>query len=286
MLLSIAVGAVPLYPVGLSMSIAEDARADGVELLVNSASLRRGSAAMVRAADERHISILSVRGVPRRRAASPERKLAEDASTVTFAATIPSCHVVTLQPPIANSNRSSQLDRWLSAMRDARASSANPRLSLALECRDPRHGDLEAQRRVDFDKLRHLAGEWDLDIALDITKAGGFDLERDGVLQRLLPRLTNVRMSDKVEFGRRPGRNGERHRRGSTVNPPDEVLVTLAALGYDGLLTLAWSPFALRAWWPWKARSLLTDAVQDTRAMLDVAQALSRAREKPRHPAV
>lgn len=251
--------------------------------------LRRGAEYYARLALERQIAVLSVHALIRYRGTSLARQIEEDCASIAFAAPIPSCSVVVLHAPLTGMRPSPELNRWLTAVTAARDGSANPDLRLGVENRADNHDGSPDDLLDDLDRLRRLAGEWDLDVTFDIAHAASRGIDLAAAVRTLAPRLVNVHLSDAGERSHRGGlRNGlfRDHRLPGTGRLPlARVMAELAGAGYDGLVTLEPSPASLRGWWPFSARRLMRDAVADTRALLAGAPLAPRSTVEPRYPA-
>jgi len=80
--------------------------------------------------------------------------------------------------------------------------------------------------------IRHLAEEWDLDVALDLTGPVPRDWEAEAAIMRLLPRLALVRISSELEDGL--------HNRSITAQSiAARSIAILADQGYSGPISLA-----------------------------------------------
>jgi sugar phosphate isomerase/epimerase len=286
---TIAVGALPFYPVGTTLNVARAAAADGVELLVTPSLLRRGAEQYAALALERQLPILSVHALLRYTGAALAQQTAEDCASIAFAAAIPTCEAVVVHPPLTGARPSPDLNRWLNAICAAREDSANPDLMIGLENRPENHDGSGEQLLDDLERLRRLAGEWDLGLTYDMAHAASRGVDVVEAVKLGAPRLVNVHLSDAGERSYRGGiRNGlfRDHRLPGTGSLPlAEVITALQRAGYDGLVTLEPSPASLRAWWPLAPRRLLRDAVADMRSLASGAPASTRTHAEPRFPA-
>ena len=107
--------------------------------------------------------------------------------------------------------------------------------------------------------IRHLAEEWDLDVALDLTGRLPRDWEAEAAIMRLLPRLALVRISHETGDGLT--------RASTTQSIAARSIAILADQGYSGpisLVSLA-HPFRslLAARGPGDADVMARDAVLD-----------------------
>ena len=286
---SVAVGALPCYPVSTTLEFARAAGADGAELLVTPSILRRGPEHYAALALARQLPILSVHALLRYTGAALAQQIAEDCASIAFATQIPTCDAVVVHAPLTGARPSSDLNRWLNAICTARDDSANPDLRIGIENRAENYDGSGHHLLDNLERLRHLAGEWNLDLTYDIAHAASRGVDVAGAVKLVAPRLANVHLSDAGEHSHHGGiRNGlfRDHRLPGTGSLPlAEVMAALRRAGYDGLVTLEPSPASLCAWWPFAARRLLRDAVADMRALASGVPAPSRIQVEPRFPA-
>lgn len=108
--------------------------------------------------------------------------------------------------------------------------------------------------------IRHLAEEWDLDVALDLTGHVPRDWEAEAAIIRLLPRLALIRMSPVIGEGVNP-------RSITTQSIAARSVAILADQGYSGSISLAPAarPFRSRfvARGPGVSEMMARDAVLD-----------------------
>lgn len=108
--------------------------------------------------------------------------------------------------------------------------------------------------------IRHLAEEWDLDVALDLTGRVPRDWEAEAAIMRLLPRLALVRISTEMA-------QGSYHRPVTGQSIATRSIAILADQGYSGSISLApmTHPFTslFLARTPGEADTITRDAVLD-----------------------
>jgi sugar phosphate isomerase/epimerase len=278
MLLSVAIGALPWYPLRSTLALARDAGADGVEVMLSPRSATTSGAALADRAAATGIPVLSIHAVLRYRRVTLRRKIEDDRASIRFAGSVAGCRALVLHPPLTGPGPSPELNRWLAAITAERLQ-VNPKLRLAIENRAENWDGVGPQHLDDLQRMRALAGEWDLDITLDLAHAASFGIDLIDALDTVAPRLINVHLSDVLDRRLRGGvRNGlfRDHRiPGSGRLPIAEVLARLRGNEYQGLVTLELSPVSLRAWWPTSARRLLREAVSDVCDAVPPEQGLS-----------
>jgi sugar phosphate isomerase/epimerase len=287
MRISVAVGALPGYPLKTTLAMASEARADGVELLPSAGLSRRDPAPVQRAADDAGVRVLSVHAVLRFRAIDLATKTEDDTASIRFAAGLRDCEVVVLHPPLTGPRPSSDLNRWLNAIvaeRDAH----RPELRLAIENRAENHDGIEPQLLDDLAVMRSIAGEWGIDVTLDLAHAASRGTHISDALDIAFPKLANLHLSDARPGTARGGiRNGlyrDHLLPGDGYLPIDSVLQRLTSTGYDGLVTIELSPVSLHAWWPPAARNRMRDAVETVRSLSHMTVSINRsdiASERP-----
>jgi sugar phosphate isomerase/epimerase len=270
MRISVAVGALPGYPVARTFEYAARSTADGVELLLSPRLSRRDPGDITRLADAARTRILSIHSILRFSSTPIDAKIRDDTASVRFATGLRDCEVVVLHPPMTGPRPSSDLNRWLAAI-VAERDRYRPDLRLALENRPQIHDGSDRQLLDDFAMLRSVAGEWDLDVTLDLAHAASWGTHVLDALANVRPRLANLHLSDArpstLQGGIRTGLFRDHLLPGEGYLPIDGVLQRLAADGYDGLVTIELSPVSLRAWWPPSARARVRDAVANVREM-------------------
>lgn len=108
--------------------------------------------------------------------------------------------------------------------------------------------------------IRHLAEEWDLDVALDLTGRVPRDWEAEAAIMRLLPRLALIRMSPVTREGVNP-------RSITTQSIAARSVAILADQGYGGSISLAPAAYPFRSRFvargPGVSERMARDAVLD-----------------------
>jgi sugar phosphate isomerase/epimerase len=201
---------------------------------------------------------------------------------------LPGCDVIVLHPPLTGPSPSPALNRWLDAISVEREL-VNPALRLAIENRAENHDGVSPQLLDDFERMRAIAGEWDLHLTLDLAHAASTGHDLLQAIDMLAPRLVNVHLSDAVARQYRGGlRNGllrDHQVPGSGLLPVEAVLDKLVDVGYKGLVTIELSPVSLHAWWPTTAKRLLAHSVAVVHSAIATGTDATRPRMKPRSQA-
>jgi sugar phosphate isomerase/epimerase len=236
------------------------------------------------------VPILSVHSLLQVRQQNIDSKIIADSDSIRFASEIPTCESIVLHPLLTGPRPSPELNRWLEAISQARADSANPALRLGLENRGENHDGIDQQLLDDLGRQRRLAEEWDLSVTLDIAHASSHGLDLVQAVQTCLPNLVNVHFSDARERSYHGGvRNGlfrDHQVPGEGRLPLADVVATLHAGRYAGPITIELSPASLRGYWPPAARRRMSTATRSVRSMLAAAQeSIDWTRSYP-HPAV
>ena len=271
MLLSIATGALPFYPLRSALDLAHRAGADGVELMLTRRVLKRSAEELqceLGAAGTRALSAHAFSGL---RPVGIRQKIERDAASVALAGALPGCELLVLHPPLTGPRLSSDLGRWLDVISEERER-VRPCLKLALENRVENFDGTEPQWLDDLTRLRGLAGEWGMHICLDIAHAASFELDVRDAVEAVLPRLANVHVSDVRDRSFRTGLMNALFRDhavpGTGSLPIMTTLELLRRRGYSGPVTLELSPVALRAYMPGAPCRVLRVAVASMREQL------------------
>lgn len=271
MLLSVAIGALPLYPLRSTLDVAQRAGADGVELLLTRQLLKRSAEEIQHDIGETGTRAISAHAFWSLRPMGIRQKIDRDVASVCLAGALPGCESIVLHPPITGPRISADLGRWLEAISEER-DRVRPALKLALENRVENFDGTAPQWLDDLTRLRGLAGEWGMHICLDIAHAASFELDVRDAVEAVLPRLINVHVSDVRDRSFRTGlMNGlfrDHAVPGTGTLPIATTLELLHRRGYAGPLTLELSPVALRAFVPGAPYRILSGAIAGMREQL------------------
>jgi sugar phosphate isomerase/epimerase len=263
MRITIAAGAMTFYPVKSTLAISRDAGFDAVELLLTPTMLRRGAERYQSLAEEMMTDIASVHARLHYRDVGLAEKIESDRQSIRFAARLDTCDCVVLHPPTSRTGDLGDIRRWLDALCDEREALGST-LGLAIENRPENHDGTIRQQLDNLDRLRIVAGEWDVDVTLDIAHAASFGIDPIVAIDAVAPRLRNIHLSDARATHYRGGiMNGlfrDHQVPGSGSIDIRAVSDRLRHHGYTGLVTLELSPVSLRAYWPWAPARILSAA--------------------------
>ena len=282
MKISIAVGALTFYPLATALRMARASRADGVELLLSNALLRRGPDAVQELAHSIGIPILSIHAPLRWMRNDLRRQVADARDTIAFAAALPGTPSVVLHHPAPEDADGAALQFWLASVDEERRPHMRTGLRVSVENRPENH-DGSARSPLDEPMaLRSIVSEWGLDVTFDIAHAASRNVGIVKGLDAVFPRLINVHVSDaRPDRARRGGLlNGllrDHHLPGDGELPLTAVFDVLDRRGYQGLVTIEPSPYSLRAWLPPHAQRRMTAAVASTHEL--VTSASGRVRQ-------
>ena len=274
--LQVTTASLPHYPLGVSLALARQLGADGVELALTPAILRQGAERARQLAEARGVPVRSLSLAPLGRAAADPEQIA---AVGRFAAGLPACEVVVLPAPRAD--EAGGLGAYFGTIGHYLDALAGGQAILAIENAAPHPEGLRpggpagtAGPLDRFAPLRRLVEEWDLAFTYDTSHAAAHGWVLAEPLPLMGARLRNVQLSDFRPSARGgaellPSRVSDRQLHqppGEGILPLRAFLRTLCRRGYGGLLTLELSPRSLRAWWPPSARHRLAAALEFCRA--------------------
>lgn len=269
----VSTGSLAPRSVGDIASIARQAGADGLELLLNGRLLATGPDSVAHIADAHGIPIRSVH--PPIRLMSPRQHVHDDLiASAEFARDLPGCRILVMHAvggPTLHSEQGRAFFRTIDAVTAILRKSG---VRIAIENR----GTLHPQPRLDFlDRLQNLyrvCEEWDLDITFDTSHAASFGLNILPALDVVYPRLANIHLSDRREeppaiaSGLVNSLTREHQLPGSGALPLASFVQRLRTKHYRGAITLELSPVALASWRGNRALERTTRAVTFLREQL------------------
>lgn len=262
--ITVAIGALVGYPVGLTMRMARLARTDSVELLLTPSILRRGPAHYRALARHYGLAIRSVHARLLFGDAALDEALASDCASLRFAAAIPECEVLVVHHPVVPANEQQGLAHWGSALAaEHLATQATFRIGV-----ENRPENRDGTPRLWIDRPEHLlefADAHGFGITYDLAHAASHGLQLVPTLETLLPHVVNVHWSDQrhtwIKGGIQSGFWRAHQLPGHGYLPLDDVAKTLRQADYAGLSTLELSPWSLQQWWPGLAARNMRTAV-------------------------
>jgi sugar phosphate isomerase/epimerase len=276
---------------GDGASIARQAGADGLELLLNGRLLADGPERAARIADAHDVPIRSIH--PPIRFISPRQHVHDDlVAAAEFAREIPDCQTLVMHAVGGATLHSEQGRAFFRTIDAVTTILRKSGVRLAVENR----GTVQPQPRMDFlDRLQNLyrvCEEWDLDITFDTSHAASFGLNILPALDVIYPRLANIHFSDRREeppaiaSGLVNSLTREHQLPGSGALPLAPFVQRLRTKQYRGAITLELSPLALTSWRCTRALERTTRAVDFIREQLspDAHTAANRSQRTHRAP--
>jgi sugar phosphate isomerase/epimerase len=271
-------------------SIARQAGADGLELLLNARLLAAGPDRIARIAHVHDVPIRSVH--PPIRFFHPGGSVHDDViAAAEFARALPGCQVLVMHAVGGATLHSEQGRAFFRTVDAVTTILGKSGTRLAIENR----GTVQPQPRMDFlDRLQNLyrvCEEWDLDITFDTSHAASFGLNIVPALDIVYPRLANIHLSDRREeapaiaSGIINALTREHQAPGSGALPLAPFVQRLRTKGYRGAITLELSPLALSTWRGNRALERLTRAVLFVREQLSPAAPAAADRSRHTHHA-
>ena len=265
MRLSLSTGCLYVYPLRWVFAMAKRAGFDGVELVINPEITLRGSAYVRQLARRYDLPILSVHPP-----LLPYRGWDDLPTLIPKAARLAQeleSPVLVVHPPKTTSLDSDYGRRYVKAVLESRDLLDGTGTRIAIE-----NPGIFRPRDLTFalhnpTALRAFVDRYDLPVTLDTAHAGSGGYPLDELCTLMNGRLANVHFSDIGYPPRLLDRpvfdTYVKHHQlpGDGWLPLGPFLRQLVDLGYDGPLTLEFSPVALRIWWPPAVERRLRGAV-------------------------
>ncbi len=272
MKLILSTGAFPGFSVESSMSLAHEAGADGVELMLTPRSSHLDPEHVCRLEERYEIPVRSVHTTLRLRSASPEVLARDIIDSARLASRFPRCKALVVHTPQVQSLHDPAARAWFDAVNTAVDISQRGRFSLAIE--NSGRSSIKTPTWA-FDhphRLLWLTEEWDLKITYDTAHAASRNWELLDTLKSFMPRIANIHLSDVAErqyrFGLWNAMRRDHQLPGHGILPLDDVLLRLAQSQYDGLVTLELSPLAVQAWWRPASLKRISEAIERCRVSM------------------
>ncbi len=276
MKLLLSTGAFPGFSVESSLSLAHDAGADGVELMLTPRSGHLDPEYVRRLEERFEIPVRSVHTVLRLRRASADVLARDIIESARFASRFPRCSALVVHTPEVQSLHDPAARIWFDAVNTAVDISQRSGFAVAIE-----NSGRSSQKTPTwaFDhphRLLWLTEEWDLQITYDTAHAASRNWELLDTLRAFLPRIANIHLSDVADrqsrFGLWNAMRRDHQLPGHGILPLDDVLLRLAQTQYEGLVTLELSPVAVHAWWRPSSLKRISDAMTRCRTSMRQVQ--------------
>ena len=232
--LLLSTGSLPGFSIESSLSIAHDAGADGVELMLTP-RLRHIDPEHICRLEERYdMPVRSVHTVMRLRSVSAQTMAQDIVESARFAARFPRCKALVVHTPDVQSLHHPDARVWFDAVNTAVEISQRGRFSVAIE--NSGRSTLKTPTWA-FDhphRLLWLTEEWNLQITYDTAHAASRNWEILDTLKAFMPRIANVHLSDVVErhsrFGLWNALRRDHQIPGHGILPLDDVLLKLTSV--------------------------------------------------------
>lgn len=277
-------------PRGISdaASIARQAGADGLELMLTSSMLSAGPAAAIHAAETHQVPIRSIHP-PIRFINARQYGHSDMIAAAEFARRVPGCRLLVMHAVGGSSLHTERGRAFFRTIGDVTEILTTTNVRLAIENR----GTVEPRPRPDFlDRLQNLyrvCEEWNLDITLDTSHAASFGLDIVSALDVVYPRLANIHLSDRrdappaIASGILNSLTREHQLPGQGALPLGPFLRHLKGKGYRGAVTLELSPVALASWRSQRALQRAWSAVSFVREHSSVPGDTAHEAHRARH---
>lgn len=233
--------------------IAQQAGADGLELMLTGRLLSAGPEATMHAAEMHQAPIRSIH--PPIRFINARRHIHSDMlAAAAFARDIPGCRTLVMHA-VGGPGLHTECGRaFFQTVGETSEILKKSGVRLAIENR----GTVQPRPRLDFlDRLQNLyrvCEEWNLDITFDTSHAASFGLNIVSALDVVYPRLANIHLSDRhdeppaIASGILNSLTRDHQLPGQGALPLGMFLQRLRAKGYHRAVTLELSPVALASW--------------------------------------
>ncbi len=277
--------------IGDAASIARQAGADGLEVMLTDRLLSAGPELAIDAAHVHQVPIRSVH--PPIRFVDARRHVHADMiAAAEYARRIPGCRVLVMHAVGGAGLHTQQGRAFFKLVGDVTDTLKKSGVRLAIENR----GTMQPRPRLDFlDRIQNLyrvCEEWELDITFDTSHAASFGLNIVSALDVVFPRLANIHFSDRrdkppaIASGILNSLTRDHQLPGQGTLPLGLFLQRLKAKQYRGAVTLELSPVALASWRFERARERALNTVSFVREHISVTHpAPNEAHPTQRAPA-
>lgn len=274
--------------IGDAASIARQAGADGLELMLTNRLLSAGPEAAIGAAGKHQVPIRSIHP-PIRFVGARQQVHSDMLAAADFARAVPDCRTLVMHAVGGQGLHTEQGRAFFQTIGGVTERLKKSGVRLAIENR----GTVQPRPRLDFlDRLQNLyrvCEEWDLDITFDTSHAASFGLNIVSALDVVYPRLANIHLSDRrdeppaIASGILNSLTREHQLPGTGALPLGLFLQRLRAKGYPGAVTLELSPVALASWRSQAAQERAWSAVSFVREHLSAPRSAPDAARGARH---
>jgi sugar phosphate isomerase/epimerase len=263
--------------IGDAASIARQAGADGLELMLTGRVLSLGPEVAINVAEKHQVPIRSIHP-PIRFVNARQHVHSDMLAAARFARAVPGCRTLVMHAVGGAGLHSERGRAFFQTVGDVTEILKKSGIRLAIENR----GTVQPRPRLDFlDRLQNLyrvCEEWNLDITFDTSHAASFGLNIVSALDVVYPRLANIHLSDRrdeppaIASGILNSLTREHQLPGTGALPLGLFLQRLRAKGYPGAVTLELSPVALAVWRSQAALDRTLSAVSFVREHLSVTR--------------
>ena len=273
--------------IGDAASIARQAGADGLELMLTNRLLSAGPAVVMDVAKKHHTPIRSIHP-PIRFVNARQHVHTDMLAAAAFAREIPGCRTLVMHAvggPGLHTERGRAFFQTIGEVTELLKKSG---VRLAIENR----GTVQPRPRLDFlDRLQNLyrvCEEWDLDITFDTSHAASFGLNIVSSLDVVYPRVADIHLSDRrdeppaIASGILNSLTREHQLPGTGALPLGLFLQRLKTKEYRRAVTLELSPVALAAWRSRSALDRTSAAVSFVREHISATRPVPDAAQRAR----
>ncbi|MDQ2784869.1 MAG: sugar phosphate isomerase/epimerase [Chloroflexota bacterium] len=273
--------------IGDAARIAQQAGADGIELMLTRRLLAAGPAVVSGAVTTHDMPILSIHP-PIRFINARQHVHTDMLAAAAFAREIPGCRTLVMHAVGGPGLHTEHGRAFFQTIGEVTELLKKSGVRLAIENR----GTVQPRPRPDFlDRLQNLyrvCEEWDLDITFDTSHAASFGLNIVAALDVVYPRVANIHLSDRrdepsaIASGILNSLTREHQLPGAGALPLGMFLQRLKTREYRHAVTLELSPVALAAWRNQSALDRTSAAVSFVREQISATRSIPNAAPRAR----
>ncbi len=271
----VSTGSLTPRGIGDAASIARQAGADGLEVMLTDRLLSAGPEIAIDATEKHQVPIRSIHP-PIRFVDASRHVHADMIAAAEYACRVPGCRVLVMHAVGGAGLHTERGRAFFQTVDEVMTILKKSDVRLAIENR----GTVQPRPRPDFlDRIQNLfrvCEEWGLDITFDTSHAASFGLNIVSALDVVFPRLTNIHLSDRrdeppaIASGILNSLTREHQLPGQGALPLGLFLQRLKAKEYRGAVTLELSPVALASWRIERAKERTWSAVTFVRDHVSV----------------